>query len=65
MAFDQCSPGSHSHSHRPNWQPAETVEQYLRNCQEGLETYSEQRLANVVLEYLSKQNLFHGFSHDT
>ena len=48
MAFDQRSPGSHPHSHRPNWQPAETVEEYLRNCQDGLETYSEHRMAKLM-----------------
>ena len=31
------SPGSHPHSDRPNWRPAETVEEYLNNVREGLE----------------------------
>ncbi len=44
---DTGSPGSHPHSDRPNWQPAETVDEYVRNCQEGLETYSERRMAKL------------------
>jgi hypothetical protein len=42
------SPGSHSHSDRPNWRPAENADNYLRNCQEGLEEYSERRLAKLM-----------------
>jgi hypothetical protein len=43
-----CSPGSHPHSDRPNWRPAETVEDYQRNIHEGLETYSERRMAKLL-----------------
>jgi hypothetical protein len=42
-----CSPGSHRHSDRPNWRPAETAEDYIRNCREGLETYSDRRFAKL------------------
>ncbi len=42
------SPGSHSHSDRPNWQPAETADDYLRNCDDGLESYSERRMAKLL-----------------
>ncbi len=48
MSLDTCSPGSHPHSDRPNWQPAETPEQYLTNCREGLETFSRRRLAKLM-----------------
>ncbi len=42
------SPGSHSHSARPNWRPEETANDYLRNCDDGLETYSERRMAKLL-----------------
>ena len=42
------SPGSHPHSDRPNWRPAETVADYQRNCDDGLETYSERRMAKLL-----------------
>ena len=42
------SPGSHPHSDRPNWQPAETANDYLRNCDEGLEAYSDRRMAKLL-----------------
>ena len=41
-------PGSHSHSDRPNWQPAETADDYLRNCQDGLQAYSDRRMAKLL-----------------
>ncbi len=41
----RCSPGSHPHSDQPNWRPAETFEDYLSNCREGLEEYSDRRAA--------------------
>jgi hypothetical protein len=41
-------PGSHPHADRPNWRPAKTAEDYLRNCREGLEEYSERRLASLL-----------------
>ena len=42
------STGSHPHSDRPNWQPAETIEDYIQNCNDGLETYSERRAAKFM-----------------
>lgn len=42
------SPGSHPHADQPNWQPATTFENYLRNCREGLETYSERRVSKLL-----------------
>ncbi len=42
------SPGSHPHSDRPNWRPAETAKEYVSNCQEGLEAYSERRMAKML-----------------
>ena len=42
------SPGSHPHSDRPNWQPAEIAEEYLRNCREGLEVYSDRHMAKLL-----------------
>ena len=43
-----CSPGSHLHSDRPNWQPAETADEYATNVREGLEKYSERRHAKLL-----------------
>ena len=48
MTQHPCPPGSHPHSDRPNWRPAETAEEYLRNCDEGLEAYSERRMAKLL-----------------
>src|SRR5262245_12389680 len=48
MSGTPCSPGSHPHSDRPNWRPPETKEDYLRNIEEGLEQFSERRLAALV-----------------
>jgi hypothetical protein len=31
-----------------NWQPATTASEYLRNCQEGLEEYSDRRFAKLM-----------------
>jgi hypothetical protein len=42
-----CSPGSHPHANRPNWKPADNAEDYLRNCEDGLEKLSERRLAKL------------------
>lgn len=42
------SPGSHSHSDQPNWRPADNMDDYLRNCREGLEVYSERHLAKLL-----------------
>src|SRR5438132_11901850 len=41
------SPGSHPHADRPNWRPANTLEDYIANCQEGLEQYSDRRAAKL------------------
>jgi hypothetical protein len=43
-----CSPGSHPHSDRPNWRPAETIEEYAQNCKEGLEQFSDRRAAKLL-----------------
>jgi len=42
------SPGSHPHADRPNWRPAETFDEYMANCREGLEEYSERRAAKLM-----------------
>jgi len=47
MTDTSCSPGSHPHSDRPNWRPAETFEDYIVNCREGLEQYSDRRVAKL------------------
>jgi hypothetical protein len=38
----QCSPGN-PHADRPNWRPAETIEEYLQNCEDGLEKWTYRR----------------------
>lgn len=43
-----CSPGSHPHVDRPNWEPADNIGDYMRNCREGLETWSECRAAKLM-----------------
>ena len=48
MMQHPCSPGNHPHSNRPNWDPAETADDYLRNCREGLEAYSDRRMAKLL-----------------
>ncbi|NIA67574.1 hypothetical protein HBA54_03125 [Pelagibius litoralis] len=48
MSDKPGSPGSHPHSNRPNWQVAETADDYIRNVQDGLEPYSERRLAKLL-----------------
>jgi hypothetical protein len=45
---DDGSRGSHPHSDRPNWRPAETYDEYVSNCQEGLEEWSERRAAKLL-----------------
>jgi len=45
---DDGSLGSHPHSDRPNWQPAETLDDYARNCREGLEDDSDRRAAQLL-----------------
>lgn len=46
--LDPCHPGSHPHVDRRNWRPAETVEAYFTKCREGLEDFSERRLALLL-----------------
>jgi hypothetical protein len=41
-------PGSHPHADRPNWRPAQTADDCLRNCREGLEVFSERRFACLM-----------------
>ena len=48
MTAATCSPGSHSHSDQPNWRPAETLDTYVANCREGLETYSDRHAARLL-----------------
>jgi hypothetical protein len=43
----ECSPGSHPHADRPNWQAAETIEDYVRNVREGLEKWSDRKAAKL------------------
>lgn len=42
-------PGSDNpHADQRNWRPAETLADYLRNCREGLEQYSDTRAAKIM-----------------
>ena len=50
MSAESGYPGSHEHADRPNWRPARTVDDYLRHCRDGLEEYSERRLAKLMGE---------------
>jgi hypothetical protein len=43
-----CSPGSHPHADRPNWKPGKTFDDYIANCSEGLEIYSDRHAANLL-----------------
>jgi hypothetical protein len=45
---DTMLPREHPHSDRPNWRPAETVEEYLFNVREGLERSSVERLTKLL-----------------
>jgi hypothetical protein len=42
------SPGSHPHADQPNWRPATTIDEYLKNCREGLEIFSDRRFAKLM-----------------
>jgi hypothetical protein len=42
------SPGSHPHADRPNWRKSETADDYLSNCREGLEEWSQRRYAKLA-----------------
>ena len=48
MTKDAVLAGEHPHSDRPNWRPAETVEEYFRNVEEGLEKASVERLTKLL-----------------
>jgi hypothetical protein len=45
---DGGSHGGNPHADRPNWRPAETIDEYMSNCREGLEDYSDRRAAKLV-----------------
>lgn len=38
----------HPHADRRNWQPARTIDEYLQNCREGIEDYSERHVAKLL-----------------
>jgi hypothetical protein len=42
------SPGSHPHANQANWRPAEVFDDYIRNCLDGLESYSDRRAAKLL-----------------
>ena len=46
-----CSPGSNPHADRPNWRPPETIGEYVSNCQENLEVYTDRRFAKLTVEF--------------
>ena len=48
MTKDAVLPGEHPHSDRPNWRPAETVDEYFLNVREGLEKPSIERLTKLL-----------------
>jgi hypothetical protein len=50
MSKDDCSPGStdNPHADQRKWRPATTLEEYARNCREGLEDYSDRRAAEIL-----------------
>jgi hypothetical protein len=49
MTAAQTGPqGGHPHSDRRNWSTATTPAEYLANCREGLEAYSERRFAKLL-----------------
>ena len=45
--FQHVSPVIYIYSNQPNWRPADLVEEYIRNCDEGLEERSKRRLAKL------------------
>jgi hypothetical protein len=47
-AKDAVLPGEHPHSDRPNWRPAETVEEYFRNVEDGLEKPGVEQLTKLL-----------------
>lgn len=46
--FQSCPPGSHPHADRRNWRPADNIDDFFRNCQDGLETYSDRKAAKLM-----------------
>jgi hypothetical protein len=48
-------PGEHTRSDRPNWRPAETVEEYLFNVGEGLEINRRQPPSMVTAEWRHRE----------
>jgi len=48
MAETPGFPESNLYVDRPNWRPAETFDEYLRNCRAGLEAYSARRMAKLM-----------------
>jgi hypothetical protein len=48
MSDDQMLPGEHPHFDRPNWRPAETLDEYLLNVREGLEKHSVERFTKLL-----------------
>jgi hypothetical protein len=48
LQHQPAPPGSHPHADQPNWRPADTFMDYIRNCQEGLEAYSDRRAAKLL-----------------
>jgi hypothetical protein len=42
------SPGSHPHIDRPNWRPATTIDEYVANCSDGLEQFSQRHAAKLL-----------------
>ena len=41
-------PPINPHADRPNWRPAETFDEYVTNCAEGLELFSERRASKLL-----------------
>lgn len=51
MIEDASSPGSaddNPHADQVNWRPATTIDDYVRNCREGLERYTDARAAKLL-----------------
>jgi hypothetical protein len=42
------SEGGYPGSQGRNWSPAETIDDYMRNCREGLEIWSDRRAAKLL-----------------
>ena len=46
--INMVPPGEHTLADQRNWQPATTLDDYLANCREGLEAYSDKRAAKLL-----------------